>query len=101
MCLVFSFLFFAQPILLVIFGCFIFVHVPTLVYFFLRFVRYLFESARALLELPAGASTTLNPTTLLGTRVAAIEARLDSTVEFQNLEYAKREEETDGRLNET
>jgi len=64
-------------------------------------VCYLFESAKTLLELPTGTSVAVNQNTLLGTRVAAVEAKLEATVECQNLEYAKREEETDGRLNET
>jgi hypothetical protein len=64
-------------------------------------VRYLFESVKSLLEQPVGTNVATNQNTLLGTRVAAIEARLETTVEFQNLEFAKREEETDGRLNET
>jgi hypothetical protein len=68
---------------------------------FNRFMRYLFESAKSLLDMPAASSTALNPTTLLGTCVTAIETRLETVVEFQNLEFAKREEETDGRLNET
>jgi hypothetical protein len=66
-----------------------------------RFVRYLFESAKTLLELPSGDRPVMNQNTLLSARVAAVETKLESTVQFQNIEYAKREEETDGRLNET
>jgi hypothetical protein len=54
-----------------------------------------------LVEMPAGPASVTNQNTLLGTRVTAIEARLESTVECQKLEFAKREEETDGRINET
>jgi hypothetical protein len=43
----------------------------------------------------------MNQNTLLSTRVTAVEARLETVVECQNLEYAKREEETDGQINET
>jgi hypothetical protein len=54
-----------------------------------------------MLEMPSGPQNVMNHNTLLGTRVAAIEAQLETTVQCQNLEVAKREEETDGRLNET
>jgi hypothetical protein len=70
-------------------------------HFILRFIRYLFETTKALTDLTAETSTVLNQNTLLGTRVSAIEAKLESTVEQQCIEFARREEETDGRLNET
>ncbi len=68
---------------------------------FARFVRYLFESSKMAMELPTETNLAVNQTTLLGTRVSAVETRLDSVVESQNIAFARFEEESDGRLNET
>ncbi len=68
---------------------------------FARFVRYLFESSKMVMELPTETNLAVNQTTLLGTRVSAVETRLDSVVESQNIAFARFEEESDGRLNET